>query len=530
TAVVPLYGNRAPIIPHPAARPEFGTGAVMVCSYGDYTDVRLFRELGLTEVIVIGEDGRLNRNAGFLEGLTVDEARRKVLERLDEENFILKVEDVMHETPICERSKTPIEIIPMPEYYLKQLDYKSKLAQLSSRIRFHPPYTRQLLLDWISSLTIDWAISRRRYYATEVPIWYCRSCGEPHVPRPGKYYRPWRDPPPFRRCVKCGGGEFVGDERTLDTWMDSSISALFIISKGGRNMRGLYPVSVRPQGKDIVRTWLYYSLLRCYQLTGRLPFRSVWLGGLGLDEHGEKMSKSRGNVIDPLPILEKYGADCFRFWSAQEANLGEDFRISEAKIAGAGKFITKLWNVSRYVSSFPYPRRARPQSSDRWILAELGNTVEMCLKGYEELNFFTPSTSLRDFIWNIFAPHYIEMTKPRAYAAGFTREEQRAAWHTLHTVLKTCLLLLAPITPFITDAIWRSLYGSKSIHLARFPQPRWSRSYTRYTPKIIEFNSAIWSMKKSGGLSLKDEIRMDVPPELQPFGRDLRAMHNLVGG
>jgi valyl-tRNA synthetase len=529
TALVPIYGTKAPIIPHPSARPEFGTGAVMVCSYGDYNDVRLFRELGLEEVIVINGDGRMNSNSGILEGLTVEEARKRIIEKLAEENLLIKVEEISHQTPVCERSKTPIEILPMPEYYLRQLDYAPKLAKLSSSLRFHPPHTRQLLLDWISSISIDWAISRRRYYATEIPVWYCKSCGEPHIPTPGRYYRPWRDQPPFKKCVKCGGSEFIGDERTFDTWMDSSISPLYIISNRGRIRWNLYPASIRPQGKDIVRTWLYYSLLRCYQLTGKLPFRAVWLGGLGLDEHGEKMSKSRGNVIDPAPILEKYGADCFRFWTTQEANLGEDFRISEAKIAGAGKFLTKLWNVSRYVSCFPYPRRAKLQPSDRWILAVLSETVDRCLKGYRELNFFIPSTSLRDFIWNIFAPHYIEMTKPRAYAAGFDKVEQQAAWYTLHTVLKTCLIMLAPITPFMTDAIWRRLYGSKSIHLNVFPKPVWPRQPARYTDKIMEFNTTVWSMKKTSGLSLKDEIKYPIPSELKPFERDLRAMHNLVG-
>ncbi len=529
TAVVPIYDVKVPIIPHPSAKPEFGTGAVMICSYGDYNDVRIIRELGLGERIVIGGDGRMDGNSGILEGLKVSEARRLIIERLAEENMLIKIEDIIHQTPICERSKTPIEILPMMEYYLRQLDYTPKLAKLSKSLKFHPPHTRQLLLDWISSISIDWAISRRRYYATEVPVWYCRNCGEPHIPRPGRYYRPWRDQPPFKKCRKCGSREFVGDERTFDTWMDSSISPLYIISSRGRRISwDLYPVSVRPQGKDIVRTWLYYTLLRCYQLTGKLPFKAVWLGGLGLDEHGEKMSKSKGNVIDPAPILEKYGADCFRFWTTQEANLGEDFRISEAKIAGAGKFITKLWNVSRYVSCFPYPRRAKLQASDRWILAVLSETVERCLRGYRELNFFIPSTAVRDFIWNIFAPHYIEMTKPRAYAAGFNIMEQKAAWYTLHTVLKTCLLLLAPITPFVTDTIWRKLYGSKSIHLSLFPKPAFPRGPAKYTDKIIEFNTAVWSMKKAGGLSLKEEIQYPIPGELKPFERDLRAMHNLV--
>jgi valyl-tRNA synthetase len=434
-------------------------------------------------------------------------------------------------TPVCERSKTPIEIIPMEEYYLKQTEFLEDLRRLAYKMEFLPEQARQLYIDWVNSVTIDWPVSRRRYYATEIPVWYCKSCGYTYVADDGKYHRPWKEPPPINRCPKCSSTEFIGDDRTFDTWMDSSISPIFIISdrKTGKISWNLYPVTVRPQGKDIIRTWLYYTVLRCFLLTGKAPFKKVWVGGLGLDEHGEKMSKSKGNVIDPVPILKRYGADTFRFWSAQEASLGEDFRISETRIAGAGKFLTKLWNVGRYVSMFPRPARAVLQPTDKWILAELGNTVERCLNGYREFNFFVPANEVRNFVWNVFAPHYIEMTKPRAYGDGFSETEQRAAAYTLHTVFKTVLLLLAPITPFITDYIWRTLYGKQSIHLQRLPKPIWGRQYAKYTDAIITFNSEVWSYKKKMNISLKEEIIYSIPAQLKPFEKDLRAMHRIKG-
>jgi len=528
-AITPIYGETVPIIPRPEARPEFGSGAVMVCSYGDFTDVKLFRDLRLEEKIIIDTEGRMTDNAGFLAGLPVAEARQKMVEKLKEKGLLIKSEEIVHMTPVCERSKTPIEIIPMDEYYLKQLEFRDVLKRLAYKMNFYPEEHRQLLIDWINSLTIDWPISRRRYYATEIPIWYCAACGETIIPAEGRYYRPWVDNPPTSKCPKCGSDKFVGDERTFDTWMDSSITPLFIISdrKTGKISWNLYPTSIRPQGKDIVRTWLYYTLLRCYQLTGKEPFESVWVGGLGLDEHGEKMSKSKGNVIDPYPILEKYGADCFRFWSAQEASLGNDFRVSETRIASALKFLTKLWNIGRYVSMFPIPKRVVLQPTDRWILSELSNTVDLCLKGYDVYDFFIPSNEVRRFVWNIFAPHYIEMSKPRAYGEGFTLSEQRSAHYTLHIVFKTILLLLAPITPFITEYLWLRLYGRKSIHTQKLPKPLWSKSYTKYTKPITEFNTAVWAFKKSQNLSLKDEVKYDVPRELKLFERDLKAMHRL---
>jgi len=529
-AVVPIYEREVEIIPHPAAEPEFGTGAVMLCSYGDYTDVLLFRELGLKEIVTINREGRMTEAAGKYAGMRVEEAREAIIRDLMEMGLVEKIEEIMHRTPICERSKTPIEIIPMEDYYLKQLEFAEELKKRSEKMRFHPEHHRRLLIDWIDSLRIDWPISRRRYYGTEIPIWYCERCGEPNLPPPGRYYRPWAEDPPFKRCKKCGHDKFIGETRTFDTWMDSSISPLFIsrYKRDNRFFRKAYPVAIRPQGKDIVRTWLYYTVLRCYQLTGKMPFKHVWISGTGLDEKGEKMSKSKGNVIDPAPILEKYGADRFRFWCAQESSLGEDFRISEERIANAGKFITKLMNIARYISAFPRPRRAALTPSDKWILSELSNMVRRCLDGYRDLNFFTPATTIRNFAWNIFADHYIELSKQRAYGRGFSEKEQRAAWFTLHEVLRTILLLLAPITPFMTDYLWRKLYSKKSIHLEKFPKPKWNRRYARYTEDLISFNSMVWKMKKERRLSLKDPIDLRVPAKLRLFERDLVAMHNLI--
>lgn len=529
--IVPIYKNEVRIIPHASADMSFGSGAVMVCSYGDHNDVRLFRELGLQEVIAIGADGLMSINAGKYASMKVKDARSAIIEDLKAEGLVVKVEEIMHRTPVCERSNTPIEIIPMKEFYLKQLDFIDILRDNAYRMRFYPEMHRHILLNWLNSITIDWPISRRRYYATEIPIWYCKQCGKPNLPEKGRYYRPWKEKPPFEKCAYCNGREFVGDERTFDTWMDSSITPLFIARYGKDEgfFKYAYPAALRPQAKDIVRTWLHYTVLRCYQLTGKMPFHSAWIMGYGLDEKGERMSKSKGNVIDPLPIIKQYGADTFRFWSAGEVNLGYDFRCSEQRIAGMQKFLTKLWNTARFVSSFPYVDNLNAlEATDRWILAELSILVDKCMKGYNEFNFFVASNAVRDFLWNLFAPHYIEMVKARAYAQGFSEQEQISACYTLHKCLSTILLLLAPITPFITDHIWRRVYSNgKSIHLSRFPKADYDKEMSKYTEMIVEFNSSVWNMKKSQGKSLKDPISIAIPAELEPFRKDLIAMHNI---
>ena len=526
----PIFDKAIKIIPHPRAKADFGSGAVMICSYGDYTDVQLFRELGLEEVIAIDLNGRMTGNAGPYQGMKVREAREKIIADLESQGFITKVEDLPHRTPICERSRTPIEIIPMDEYYLKQLEFRDQLSKEAESLAFHPEEHRRRLLDWISSISIDWPISRRRYYATEVPVWYCKSCGTPHVPEPGRYYRPWKEDPPFSHCNQCGKSDFLGDERTFDTWMDSSISPLFIT--GYMNDENFfaktYPVTLRPQSKDIIRTWLHYTILRCYQLTGKTPFTHAWIMGYGVDEKGEKMSKSKGNVIDPFPILEKSGDDMFRLWAASESSLGSDFRVSESKISGVGKFLTKLWNIARFISSFPIEDEVNLiQDTDKWILDELSEVVRDSSRGYDDFNFFIPSNRIREFVWNTFASQYVEMVKQRAYGAGFNDDEIRSARSTLHLCLKTCLLLLAPITPFITERIWNEIYSEESIHLQRLPKPIWDYGLREYSAKISIFNSETWNAKRTKGLSLKDPISVSVPDELMMFERDLSAMHNL---
>jgi valyl-tRNA synthetase len=529
-ATLPIYGRDVEIRPHPSAQPEFGTGAVMICSYGDYTDVLIFRELGLTEILATGQDGKLTKASGPYEGLTVTEARGRIVHDLEAQGLLVKTENITHRTPICSRSGTPIEIIPMQEYYLKQMEFLPKLRQLAKRMIFHPNANRQILLDWLNSISIDWPISRRRVYATEIPVWYCRKCSTPYVPAPGQYYRPWRDPPPTTQCSKCGSREFEGDTRTFDTWMDSSISSLFITDykRNPKFFSQSYPTTIRPQGKDIVRTWLHYSILRCYQLTGKAPFTHAWIGGLGMDEQGQAMHKSRGNVVEPEPVLERYGADAFRFWNASEAAQGSDFRCSEARIAGAHKFLTKLWNVSRFISSFPQVKTTKLAASDRWVLSELANLVESSVKGYREFNFFVPASAIRDFVWETFASHYVEMVKPRAYGQGFSKQQQRAAWFTLHTVLKNVLLLLAPITPFITDHIWMELYAKSSIHTSKFPKAAWSKTYKRYTEAMLAFNRDVWKMKEERNLTLRDPLELPVPKELAQFRADLIKMHSLT--
>ena len=530
TAIVPIFGIEVPIISNNAAKMDFGSGLVMICSFGDYTDIRTLRDLGIEATYAIDIQGKMTKTAGNYEGMIVKDARMKIIEDLREENLIIKQETIQQRFPICWRSKNPIEFVALKEFYLKQIDYIDELKKNSDKMQFFAPESRQILMDWINSLSIDWVLSRRRYYGTEVPLWYCGECGYIYVPEKGKYYQPWKEPCPIKKCPECGKEKWRGEERTFDTWFDSSTSEAYILGylwdKGffNKNM----PCSMRPQGKEIVRTWLYYTIVKSMHLFNKPPFKHCWIHMHIIDEKGKKMSKSIGNVIDPQEILKKYGTEAFRIWSCLEGNITKgDIRCSFERIEGNSKFLTKLWNVTRFISMFPEPDDAELTDTDKWILDELGLLIEKTKKNYEIYEFSVIAEDIRNFVWNIFASHYVEMVKVRAYGEDCTKKESESARYTLHQVLRNLLKILSPIIPFMTDYIWQELYSKDSICKQSYPELKWKNGMEKLTDELIEFNSKVWKIKKDQGLSMKVEVNASVPKELKMFERDLVKMHNI---
>jgi len=535
TAIVPIFEHEVPILENNYAKPEFGTGLMMACSFGDYSDLRLFRELNIKGIIAVDQDGKMNQAAGQYKGLRVEEARQKIIKDLQENGLLVKQEKIAHRTPTCWRSEDPIEFIEMPEYYLKQLQFLDDIRLVAKKIIFHPEELRQIFDNWVSSVTFDWPISRRRFYGTEIPLWHCRKCGKPQLPQPGKYYQPWKEKAPFERC-ECGSTEFSGEERTFDTWFDSSISELFIIGylREKELFERAFPASLRPQGIDIVRNWLYYSILRTYLLFKEPAFLSVRLSGMGLDAKAEAMHKSKGNVVYPDTMFDKYGADAFRFWSASEARLGSNYRFSEDRVKAGSLFVTKLWNIARFISSFPTVTDGFELAPlDLMILGRLNDVIKECRHGYDELDVYVSVNAIRNFVWNIFADHYVEAAKSRAYnrAGEFDQKHQRGAWYALHTCLSTVLTLLAPICPSVTEALWRELYSSESIHLEDFPteMKKFESDLKKLTERFIDFNTVIWKYKKDKNTALSQEIPVTIygPKELEGFQTDLKAMHKI---
>ncbi len=423
------------------------------------------------------------------------------------------------------------------------MDIKEKVREISKKVNFYPESSRNILNDWIDSVSIDWPISRRRFYATEIPLWYNKEDNLVAIPLSGSYFQPWKQEVPKDAEVWKNGKstgkkvsdfklKWVGETRVFDTWMDSSISELKMLQYKSDDefFKKAYPASLRPQGKEIVRTWLYYTLLRGYIETGKACFKDVWIHQHILDEKGKKMSKSVGNIIDPQEILRDYGGEALRMWSAIEGDLSKgDFICSKEKIKAELKTLNKLLNVSRFVMMFDKPEgKVKLESTDKLFIDYLEDLTSKCEKSFDVYDFNHPAQDLRKFLWDIFASNYVELVKSRAYnqEGNFSEEESNSAKYTLHYLLERFLILISPIIPQITFLIGEE----KKMNLLKIEWPKINpiKSDLKLVEKVMEFNSEVWKKKKEAGISLRDSIAgIKIPKELKEFEKDLKACHNI---
>ena len=541
TAISPIFGKEVPIQEHPLAQIDKGSGLVMMCSAGDLSDIQFFREMNLVPTIAIEMDGTMNAHSGLLKGLKVKEARAKIIEELKKEKLLVKQIQISHSTPISERSGAEIEFIEMPEFYLKQLEFKDELRKIANKIDFYPKESKKILDSWIDSVSIDWPISRRRFYATPIPLWHSNDLVA--LPSSGKYYQPWKENP-GKDSEVFKNGEMIGkikdfpkvkwegEIRVFDTLMDSSISELYILKykSNPEFFKKAFPATLRPQGKEIVRTWLYYTLLRGFLETGKPCFKETWIHQHILDEKGRKMSKSVGNIIDPKEIIKEFGAEAFRLWAATEGDLSkQDIACSKDKIRAEMKTINKTVNVARFILLFAKPKtKPKITKLDQLFIDYLESLTEEANKDYEIYDFYHPSQKLRHFLWEIFASHYLELVKNRAYnqESKFTKEDSDSAKYTLYYLLERFLTLLYPITPQLTTTIGKEL--GLDLLTAEFPKAKPGKSKLELINKIMEFNSLVWKTKKDKSVSLREHIDgIEIPSDLMPFKSDLIACHNL---
>ena len=560
---------------HPSVKSEFGSGVLMVCSFGDQNDVAVFRELGLAPFQAIDLDGCMTSISGPLAGLKVKEAREAVIAQLESDGRIDNIEVRDQEVPVSERGKNPVEIILLKEWYVRQTHIQDRMREHVAEINFIPPRNKQFLLDWMENVSIDWPISRRRWYHTEIPIWYSEDTTKVIVPPAGTYVQPWCQQPPDESRVldretrvDLGSlselsetlGSITGEEKVFDTWMDSSNSNLFVSGylNDPSTFEKAFPTGIRPQGKEIVRTWLYYTLLKSTLLMDKPGFQNVWIDGLGMDPWGRKMSKSLGNGIDADSVLEcgaggrtgawrvkgpdksvqlkanKIGSECFRLWKACDAQVGDDFHINpeeiEAKYFGV---LTKIFNVARFASQFPVPSNLNevPDNlcpGDQWILSEFAQVLEDVENGWREIDIFSATRTIKNFATDILPSHWLEMAKGRLY-----EDDSNSAW-TIHRIVKDLLTIFSPICPFFTHHLSETLYGESAVDVRSYPQSlivngEEAARLRKLTGSLCEFNSETWRAKKDQGLSLNAEIEgISIPADLSEFEAELRAMHKIL--
>lgn len=571
---LPVNGRTKKVLvsSHHSVKMDFGSGVLMVCSFGDQNDVSVFREFGLEPFVAINLKGEMTDISGPLSGLTVLDARKRAIEILDDSGVLSSIIDHEQEIPVSERGNNPVEIILLKEWYVRQTHTLERMNELISEINFIPPRNKQFLDDWMQNISIDWPISRRRWYHTEVPIWYSEDGNKVVVPPSGGYVQPWRDSPPSGSEVldrvtrtKLGSydelsdelGILTGEEKVFDTWMDSSNSNLFVSGYGKDEelFNRAFPTALRPQGKEIVRTWLYYTLLKSTLLLDKPGFANIWIDGLGMDPWGRKMSKSLGNGIDANSVLEcgaggrtgswkikgsdgkqvnlkanKIGSECFRLWKACDAQVGDDFHINpeeiEAKYFG---ILTKIFNVARFASQFDVPLDLDKVPSDlepedKWILSEFGRTMSKVEESWKSVDIYNAAQSIKNFSTGVFPSHWLEMVKSRLYD-----DDEIASW-TLHRIVRDILTTLSPICPFFTHYLSTTLYGNSSVDVREFPAIIPSdKNLLKLTDSLIEFNSEVWKTKKDAGISLNTEISdIVIPEELEILTTSLNRMHRIT--
>jgi valyl-tRNA synthetase len=514
---VPIFGQVVEIIEDREVDPQFGTGVVMICTYGDKTDVRWAMRYKLPVIKAIDERGRMSEAAGEYAGLSLAECKELVLKHLGKNELLSRQEKLKQSVGVCWRCKTPVEILTKKQWFMRVLDLKDDVMEGAKRARWVPEYMRARLIAWAESMDWDWVISRQRIFATPIPAWYCSKCGSPIVADENQLpVNPSKDEP-HKKCQKCGGDKFLPETDVLDTWMDSSLTILAHAGWPKLDKR-LFPADLQPNGTDIIRTWDYYLLVRTLALVGEVPYKTVLINGMVLGTDGRAMHKSLGNYVDTTKAREKYGADALRQWAAIGASTGSDIPFAWKDVEFGYKFMRKFWNAARFAS--PYfesvnitttdPSKLDFRPTDRWILSRMNRLVKEVTAYLEDFQFNRALIAVQTFIWHEFCDMYIEEVKHRLYGEDLTAD---ASKYTLYHVISTATKLLAPFVPHFAEEIYHNYFASNytqpSVHLSEWPVAD-DRSIDEAAERLGELInlivSAIRQFKSEKGMALSAEL------------------------
>jgi len=531
TVRTPLFGAEVPFVTHPLAQPDKGTGAAMVCTFGDTTDVTWWRELSLPVRAVVGRDGRLAPSPpeglapggaelyrSNLAGLTVRQAQRRVVELLrDSGEMQGEPRPITHPVKFYEKGDHPLEIVTSRQWFFRTIAHRDELLQRGAELRWHPAHMRSRYEHWVEGLTGDWLISRQRFFGVPFPVWYrLDTNGRPDYSDPllaseeSLPVDPSTDAPPgFDESQRGKPGGFAAEPDVMDTWATSSLTPQI----AGRweddpdLFARVFPMDLRPQGHDIIRTWLFATIVRSHLEFGCLPWRDAAISGWILDPDRKKMSKSKGNVLTPMDLLVRYGSDAVRYWAAS-ARLGTDTAFDEGQMKIGRRLAIKILNVSRFVLTLPQgdepPAGAgNLEPVDASMLASLDALVAEATAAFEGYDHARALERTETFFWS-FCDDYVELVKNRAYGA-LGESRALSARLALEEALSALLRLFAPFLPFVTEESW-SWWQDGSVHRAPWPSP----GSTGGDPSVLHAARRVLAeirrAKTEAGASLRAEV------------------------
>ena len=466
---VPLFGQEIELIADDDVDGDFGTGAVMICTFGDKQDVDWWIEHDLDLRTVFTEDGHLNALAGDFEGLPIDEAKTEIADALEASGHLNDHEHTEQSVGCCWRCDTPIEILSKEQWFVEV--NQAEILEAAREIEWFPEHMYTRLEEWTEGMEWDWVISRQRVFATPIPAWECADCG--HVEIAGREevpIDPTTEEPGVGDCPECGNDEWIGETDVMDTWMDSSISPMYVADWPQETFE---PVQLREQGHDIIRTWAFYTILRTTAVTGEIPWEEALINGMVFGDDGNKMSKSRGNFVQPEAVVEEHSADAFRQAMALGGQPGTDIQFQWKEVTSATRFETKLWNITKFAAEHVDESTAGIENpayrdADAWIRSKCSRVAEEVAADMDEYRFDSALRRVRDFVWHDLADDYLELIKGRLYEGR--PGERRAAEYTLYTTLSASLRMLSPFAPFITEEAWHHLPTDGSVHGASWPE------------------------------------------------------------
>ena len=491
TVILPIMNKEIPIIADDFVEKEFGTGAVKLTPAHDPNDYQAALKHNLEIIPVFDEEFKMNNLVPEYKGMDMYEAREKIVERLQKEGYLVKIEDYNHNVGKCYRCHHTIEPHISEQWFVKMepLAKPAIEAVRTGKVEFVPERFDKIYYNWMENIQ-DWCISRQLWWGHRIPAYYCQECGEVIVSKEEPH-----------KCTKCGSTNLKQDEDTLDTWFSSALWPFSTLGwpEQTEDYKYFYPTSTLVTGYDIIFFWVARMIFSALEHTGQVPFDKVFIHGIVRDSLGRKMSKSLGNGIDPLEIIAKYGTDALRFSLVLGISPGNDIRYMPEKLESASNFANKLWNASKFVlSNMPEDGSKLAEDKlpanlcyeDKWILSKLNKLVKEVTNNLENFELGIATQKVYDFIWNEFCDWYIEMVKSRLYDENCTTKF--AAQYTLNKVLKESLKLLHPVMPFVTEKIYMQLYhNDESIMISKWPEYTESLSFEKEEEQIEKLKTII---------------------------------------